>query len=140
MAVKFARVNLFVVLLQLAAFLIVPADLPFSQTAAVRPPGTPGVCPVRCCCPPEKHARGTCCCFSEDAHTKSGCSMRASHCGEDGRASDAPIVVKFEVTVPMLTIIPGQDLTRKPILLRIIDAFARFTEPPDPPPRLLVPA
>jgi len=137
-AVRIVRLNVFVAVVQLAAFLLVQADLPISQAAPVRPPITASGCGVRCCCSPEKRAQGICCCSSKSAHTISGYVLCASHCGGDGQASTAPIVVKFQVVLPVLTVVFGDDLTRKPMLPDVIDTPVRSTEPPDPPPRLLV--
>jgi hypothetical protein len=49
-----------------------------------------------------------------------------------------PIVVKFQVVLPALTVVSAHEFARKPILQHIIDTPVRSTEPPDPPPRLLV--
>ncbi|HUJ72084.1 MAG TPA: hypothetical protein VLZ30_07555 [Verrucomicrobiae bacterium] len=135
---RIARLNILVAVLQLAAFLLVQADLPISQAVVVRPPISGSGCGVRCCCPPENRMRGACCCSSKSAHARSNYALCASGCSGDGRTSTAPIVVKFQVVLPILTIVFGDDLTRKPILLHILDTPVRSTEPPDPPPRLLV--
>ncbi len=86
----------------------------------------------------QKH--GTCCCCSKGTQPKSGCSLRASHCGGNEPNSDTVITVKFQVVLPVLTVVLLDDVTQKPLLLAAIPAGARPTEPPVPPPRLLVPA
>jgi hypothetical protein len=138
MAVRIDRANLFVVLLQLAAFLPVQTDFPISQAVAIRAPVVAGACFARCCCPPDKQERGTCCCSSKGAHTKRGDLLRASRCREDGRTSDAPIVVKFQVTVPVLAAVQEWDVAFETTPKAVISASVRLIEPPDPPPRFLV--
>jgi len=141
MAVKFARFNLLVVLLQLAAFLFVQAELPISQAVAMRPLMPAGGCaPRQCCCSADSQKHGTCCCSSKGAQTKSGCLLRASRCGENGPTSDTVIVVKFQIVLPMLTVVLSHDVTLKPVLPDAVGTSMRPTEPPDPPPRLLIPA
>jgi len=137
-AVKFARLNLVAVLVQLATFLIVQADFPISQARETDAAMTGDRCMMQCCCAPEKHAQGTCCCSFKQSQQKSGCSLRNSRCGEDGQSSDMPIV--FQVTLPTLKSAGARDLMQKPILLTISDPNIRETEPPVPPPRFLVPA
>jgi hypothetical protein len=119
----------------LAAFLLVQADLPISQTAFIRPPAA-----RQCCCSPEVQARGACCCCSKGTQPKAGCSLRAFPCGENGPNNDTIIVVKFQVVLPVLTVALLPDVARKPAPSAAIGAGARPTEPPVPPPRLLVPA
>ena len=86
----------------------------------------------------QKH--GACCCCSKGAQPKSGCSLRASHCGENGTNGDTVIVVKFQVVLPVLTVALLDDLTKKPASPTPIIGSAHSTEPPVPPPRLLIPA
>jgi len=134
MGVRYPRFNCVVVLLLLAAFLLVQADLPISQAVAIRPPAA-----GQCCCSLEMQKHGTCCCCSKGAQPKSGCSLRASHCGENEPSSDTVIVVKFQVVLPVLTVALLDDVTEKPALPAVIGASARPTEPLVPPPRLLIP-
>jgi hypothetical protein len=103
-AVRFARLNIFVACLQLATFLLVQTDVPISQTRETAAAMTGDRCMMHCCCALEKQAQGTCCCSSKRTTAKSGCLLRSSRCGEDGRTSDAPIVVKFQVVLPVLTV------------------------------------
>jgi hypothetical protein len=133
--VKDARFDPVVVPVLLAAFLLVQADLPISQAVAIRPSTA-----QQCCCSLEKQKRGTCCCCSKGAQPKSGCLLRASHCGENGPSNATVIVAKFQVVLPALTIALLDDVTQKPSLLAAIAASARPTEPPVPPPRLFIPA
>jgi hypothetical protein len=133
--VKYSRFNGAVILFLLAAFLLVQADLPISQAIAVRPTAA-----HPCCCSLEMQAHGACCCCSKGAQPKSGCSLRASPCGETGPNSDTVLVVKFQIVLPVLTVALLSDVTQKPALPAVIDANARSTEPPVPPPRLLIPA
>ncbi len=83
---------------------------------------------------------GACCCCSKGAQPKSGCSLRASHCGENEPSNDTVIVVKFQVVLPVLAVVLVHDVAWKPLLATTLGAGARSTEPPVPPPRLLVPA
>jgi|SRR5579862_5412886 len=140
LAVKFARLNLVVVLALLAAFLFVQADLPVSWAKELGAVMTGDGCMMQCCCAPEKRSQGTCCCFSKRSQEKPGCLLRGSRCGEDGHTSDMPIVVKFQVALPMLASASVRDLVQKPVLLAVVDPNIRDTEPPVPPPRFLVPA
>ena len=141
MVVKFSRFNRVVASVLLAAFLLVQADLSVSQAVAIRPPVPAGECAARqCCCSLEMQEHGACCCCSKGAQPKSGCSLRASHCGENGPSSDTVIVVKFQVVLPVLAAALLHDVVRKPALPVAIGASARPTEPPVPPPRLLVAA
>jgi hypothetical protein len=133
--VKHARFNLAVVLVLLAAFLLVQADLPISQAVTIRPPVA-----QQCCCSLEMQKRAACCCCSMGTQTKSGCSLRTSSCGENGSTGDTIIVVKFQIVLPVLTVALLQDVTQTPTLSAVTDATARPTEPPVPPPRLLIPA
>jgi hypothetical protein len=137
---KFARLNLVVVLMLLAAFLFVQADLPISQARETGMTMTGDKCMMQCCCAPEKHAQGTCCCSSKRSEQKSGCLLRSSHCGDDGQGSGMPIVVRFQVTLPVLRFAGACGFVQKPILSFIAEPNTRDTEPPVPPPRLLVPA
>ena len=140
MGVKTGRFNFIVIVLLLAAFLLVQADLPLSQAAALRPPVPAGECAThRCCCSHEMQKNGACCC-SMGTQTKSGCSLRASRCGGDEPNNDTVITVKFQVVLPVLTVALLDDVTEKPVLPVVISASARPTEPPVPPPRLLIPA
>ena len=129
---KHSRFDIVVVLVLLAAFLLVQADLPISQAALIRPAAQ------QCCCSAEIQKHGACCCCSKPAQSKSGCSLRASHCGENEPSSDTVIVVKFQVVLPVLAVALLDDIARKPALPAVIDASARSAEPPVPPPRLLV--
>jgi hypothetical protein len=133
--VKHSRFNCGVVLLLLAAFLLVQADLPISQAVAIRPPAA-----HQCGCSLEMQAHGACCCCSMGLRPKSGCSLRASRCGENGSNSDTVIVVKFHIVLPVLAVVFLHDVVRKTALPSAIDASMRSTEPPVPPPRLLIPA
>ena len=131
---KRARFNLVVVLVLLAAFLLVQADLPISQAVAIRASATHS-----CCCSLEMQTHGACCC-SQGMQSKSGCSLRASPCGETAPSDDTIIVVKFQVVLPVLTIALLPDVARKPARLAAIGASTRPAEPPVPPPRFLIPA
>ena len=135
MGVKYSWFNCAVVLLLLAAFLLVQADLPISQTAFIRAPAA-----QQCCCSMEMQKHGACCCCSKGMQSKSGCSLRASHCGENGPSNDTVIVVKFQIVLPVLAVASLDYVARKPVLPATIGASARSTEPPVPPPRLFVPA
>jgi len=95
---------------------------------------------TQCCCAPEKHAQGTCCCSSKESQQKSGCSLRTSPCGEDGRSGGMSIVVKFQFALPTLKFAVARDLVQKPISSGIDALNIRETKPPVPPPRFLVPA
>jgi len=86
----------------------------------------------------QKH--GACCCCSKGTQAKTGCSLRASHCGGNEPSSDTVIVVKFQVVLPVLTVALLDDAAQKPALPATISTSARPTEPPVPPPRLLIPA
>lgn len=132
---KYSRFNFAIVLVLLAAFLLVQADLPISQAVATRP-----VTARQCCCSLEMQKHGACCCCLMGTQTKSGCSLRSSHCGENGPTSDTVIVVKFQVVLPMLTVTRLHDVAQTPALTATTDASARPTEPPVPPPRLFIPA
>lgn len=135
MGVKYSRFNCVVVLVLLAAFLLVQADLPISQTAFIRPTTA-----RQCCCSLEMQKHGTCCCCSMGIQSKSGCSLRASHCGENEPSSDTIIVVKFQFVLPILTVALLHDVTWGTALPATVGASVRSTEPPVPPPRLLIPA
>lgn len=74
------------------------------------------------------------------AQAKAACSLRASHCGENGPSTDTILVVKFQVVLPVLTVVLSHDRVRKPALPVVIGVVTRTTEPPVPPPRLLLPA
>ena len=138
--VKFVRFNLLVVVLQLAAFLVVQADFPTSQAIALRPPAMAGSCVEHCCCPMEKHEQGRCCCHSKGTPAKPGRFLRALCCGEDVPNGEAPVVVKFQVALPVLTAVRMHDSALTPVFAALIDAPTQAAEPPDPPPRLLIPA
>ena len=133
--VRCSRFNGVVVLLLLTAFLLVQADLPISQATVLRPSAA-----GQCCCSLEKKERGACCCCSRGAQPKSGCLLRASHCGEDQPTSDTTITVKFQVVLPVPTVALLHNVVRKPLLAAAIGRGARPIEPPVPPPRLLIPA
>jgi hypothetical protein len=135
MGVKYSRFNCGVVLVLLAAFLLVQADLPILQAAFIRPTAA-----RQCCCSREMQEHGACCCCSSGAQSKSGCSLRTSRCGENVPSNDTVIVVKFQVVLPVLTVASLDDASEKPVSPTAIGASARLTEPPVPPPRLLVSA
>src|ERR1041384_152975 len=100
---RIARAKRIVVFLQLCAFLLVQADFPISQAAAIRPAVTAGKCaPRQCCCSLERRDHGTCCCSSKPPQAKSFFALRASPCGENGPDSGTVIVVKFQVVLPVL--------------------------------------
>lgn len=50
------------------------------------------------------------------------------------------IVVKFQVVLPVLPVALLPGVAWKPVLPAVTRASARLTEPPVPPPRLLIPA
>jgi hypothetical protein len=133
--VKHTRFNFAVVLVLLAAFLLVQANLPISQAAFIRPTAA-----RQCCCSLEMQKQGACCCCSMGTKAKSGCSLRASRCGENEPSGDTVIAVKFQIVLPVLAIVWLQDGAHKPTLPAVVDASARSTKPPVPPPRLLLPA
>jgi hypothetical protein len=135
MVVRYPRFNCVVVLVLLTAFLLVQADLPISQAAAIRP-----LAAHQCCCSLEMQRHSACCCCSMGALPKSGCSLRAPRCGENEPSSDAVIVAKFRVILPVVIVALLDDVTAKSVLPAVIGASARPAEPPVPPPRLLIPA
>jgi hypothetical protein len=132
--VKHTRFNFAVVLVLLTAFLLVQADLPVSQAAFIQPSAA-----RQCCCSPEKRKHGTCCCCSMGGQAKSGCSLRASRCGESEPSNDTVITVKFQIVLPMLAVALLHDIAEKPAPPAAIDAVARSIKPSVPPPRLLLP-
>jgi len=133
--VKHSRFNIVVVLVLLAAFLLVQADLPISQAAFIRAPAA-----QQCCCSMEMQKHGACCCCSMGAQSKSGCSVRASHCGENEPSGDTVIVIKFQFVLPVLTAAPLREVAQNLVPLAAINVSALSIEPPVPPPRLLAPA
>jgi hypothetical protein len=139
MAVRFDRLNGFIVLL-LAAFLLVQAELPFFPVAAVQ---SRACASHQCCCSLEMKAHGTCCCAKRSSSTmpdKSGCSIRGAPCGENEPQRSAQVTVRFEVILPLLAILSPDQLKVQSITPILTVAAISPTEPLVPPPRFLVSA
>ena len=127
-----------IVLVLLASFLLVQADLPLAQAAAERAVVAGEKCvPHRCCCSREKRESGTCCCTSA-ARTSAGDVFRAAGCAGAQPPGDTPVVVKFQVTLPWLRPECIPQAASESIISSSANALARFIEPPDPPPRIPV--
>ena len=122
--------------LLLASFLIVQADLPVARAAGEQAPAAGESCAVHhCCCSPEARRAGKCCCAARKA--SAGYGFHAGCVGHQPQG-DMPIVVKFQVVLPLVVGPATQD--PRGLVLAAAPAFPapRDSEPPDPPPKLLV--
>jgi hypothetical protein len=125
----------FVVCLLLASFLIVQADLPVLRAAAERAGVIGATCASHeCCCSTESHRMGECCCESEK-EPASGVAWRAPSCLDRQLPGDAPIVVKFQVVLPILATVQSWLPDRVVVFLSSDRLAPRIAEPPDPPPK-----
>ena len=133
------RFKSLIVYLLLASFLIVQADLPLSQASVERAAATGKCVPDECCCSLNARQKGNCCCASKPV-PGTGFALRAASCSDEQPQGDAPIVVKFQIVLPLFAALamwnPDVPTLATPEKL----PAPRTAEPPDPPPRVLATA